>query len=52
MEKLYLKTVSRDLLEGRGGIYKSISLFNFETGTQKIEIDAKSHDTVAAQGTT
>ena len=52
MEKLYLKTVSRDLLEGRGGIYKSISLFNFETGTQKIELDSKTIDTVAAQGTT
>lgn len=52
MERLYLKTVSRDLLAGKEGVFKSISLFNFETGTQKIMLDKKEKDVVASQGTT
>jgi len=39
MEKLYIKTVFKDLLEGLDGIYTSISLFNFRSGMKKFNLD-------------
>lgn len=52
MEKLYLKTVSRDMLEGKDNRYESVSLFSFENGTRKISFDKKNKDMVLTQGTT
>lgn len=52
MEKLYLKTVSRNLLEGKNNRYESISLFSFENGTRKINFAEKNKDMVLTQGTT